>query len=87
MVIDFSRVKEALMVIHDLWDHRFLIGSDDPLKGVLSGLPGLVLLPVQPTAENLAGIAFEKLQELLMPLTVSKVTVQETTSCTAEVKL
>ena len=29
MVIDFSRVKQALMVIHDLWDHRFLVGDDE----------------------------------------------------------
>lgn len=86
MVIDFTRVKEALMVVHDMWDHKFLLGADDPMKGVFSGLPGLVLLPVQPTAENLASIALTKLQRLLSPLTVVSVVVQETTSCSAEVR-
>lgn len=85
MVIDFGRVKEALMVIHDEWDHRLLIGADDPHKGILSGLPGLVIVPVQPTAENLAALAMTKLQELLHPLEVVSVRVQETTSCAAEV--
>lgn len=85
MVIDFTRVKEALMVVHDEWDHRFLIGDDDPLMDALVNLPGVVVLDRQPTAENLATLATEQLQQLLSPLRVTKVTVQETTSCEAEV--
>lgn len=85
MVIDFGRVKEALMVIHDQYDHRFLIGQDDPLLSEMQHLPGLVVLPVQPTAENLAELAFYLLSGLLSPLTVEFVEVQETASCTARV--
>lgn len=85
MVIDFARVKAALMVLHDRWDHRFLLGVDDPHKGALSGLPGLVVLPVQPTAENLAALAMRELSDLLAPLEVVRVEMQETTSCTAAV--
>lgn len=83
MVIDFTRVKEALMVIHDQYDHRMILGADDPLLAAMQGLPGLVVLPIQPTAENLAQLAFEQLQELLAPLSIEYVEVQETTSCVA----
>lgn len=85
MVIDFARVKDALMVIHDQWDHRFLVGDDDELKDFLAGVPGLLVLPCQPTAENLADLAFLHLQEMLAPLRVVSVRIQETTSCEAEV--
>lgn len=85
MVIDFSRVKDALMVVHDDWDHRFLIGEDDPFVDDLSNLPGVVVLPVQPTAENLAHLAAARLGELLTPLLVVRVDIEETSSCTATV--
>lgn len=85
MVIDFGRVKDALMVIHDEWDHRFLLGEDDDLVDMMLDLPGIVVLPCQPTAENLATLAAERLTELLYPLKVMSVTMQETTSCSAQV--
>ena len=87
MVIDFGRIKEALMVLHDEWDHRFILGDDDPLLAAMSGLPGLVILDRQPTAENLADIAHQRLTDLLAPLVVVSVTVQETTACSATVTL
>lgn len=87
MVIDFARVKEALTVIHDEWDHRFLLGSDDPLLAAMSGLEGVVVLDVQPTAENLASLAASRLAEMLSPLRVVKVMIQETTACSATVRL
>jgi 6-pyruvoyltetrahydropterin/6-carboxytetrahydropterin synthase len=85
MVIDFARVKQALQVIHSEWDHRCLIGADDPLERDLRAFPGIVILDRQPTAENLAAIAFDKLSQLLAPLKVVKVAVQETTACSAEI--
>jgi 6-pyruvoyltetrahydropterin/6-carboxytetrahydropterin synthase len=85
MVIDFARVKAALGEIHDEWDHRLLLGTDDPLIEAMVDLPGVVVLPVQPTAENLAALAFERLASLLAPLTVVRVDVEETASCTATV--
>lgn len=87
MVIDFGRVKTALMVIHDEWDHRFLLGEDDPLVQSLRSMPGVVILDRQPTAENMAAIAFERLQISLPDVTVIRVSVQETTSCEATVTL
>jgi len=85
MVIDFSRIKTALMVIHDQWDHRFLVGDDDPIAHDLRALPGTIVLPFQPTAENLAAEAARQLSDLLAPLHVVSVEIQETTSCTAKV--
>lgn len=85
MVIDFGRVKAALMSVHDAWDHRFLVGKDDPLLDTLVVLPGVVVLPIQPTAENLASLAARQLQDALRDLTVVSVNVQETTSCEARV--
>lgn len=87
MVIDFSRIKAALTEVHDRWDHKFLIGSDDPLRPALSGIAGVVVLECQPTAENLAWLAFGLLQRSLAPLEVVRVDMQETTSCTASISL
>jgi 6-pyruvoyltetrahydropterin/6-carboxytetrahydropterin synthase len=87
MVIDFTRVKAALTEVHDEWDHRLLLGVDDPLVDAMRDLPGVVILPIQPTAENLAHLAADHLARLLAPLRVSRVDVEETASCTATVYL
>ncbi len=62
MVMDFSDVKaiaRAMLVEH--WDHAFLVyQGDHAVTGFLASLPGhkTVVLPVVPTAENLAAEAF-----------------------------
>jgi 6-pyruvoyltetrahydropterin/6-carboxytetrahydropterin synthase len=62
MVMDFSDVKaiaRAALVEH--WDHAFLVyQGDHAVAGFLASLPGhkTVVLPVVPTAENLAAEAF-----------------------------
>jgi 6-pyruvoyltetrahydropterin/6-carboxytetrahydropterin synthase len=62
MVMDFSDVKaiaRAMLVEH--WDHAFLVyQGDHAVAGFLASLPGhkTVVLPVVPTAENLAAEAF-----------------------------
>ena len=62
MVMDFSEVKSianAALVSH--WDHAFLVyEGDDAVGTFLATLPGhkTVVLPVVPTAENLAAEAF-----------------------------
>lgn len=55
-VIDFSVIKSTLcMWIEDNWDHHFLIYKDDPLaKSLLSIDPTVVVVPFNPTAENMA---------------------------------
>ena len=86
MVIDFAKIKEALTEVHDEWDHRFLIGADDPMVDTMRDLVGVVVLPCQPTAENLAQLALERLTTRLEPLQIVSVRIQETTACTAEIR-
>lgn len=63
MVLDFGDVKAiALAEIHDKWDHATLVWEGDrALLAALEKLPGnaTVVLPVVPTAENLASLIFE----------------------------
>ncbi|MBU1223139.1 MAG: 6-carboxytetrahydropterin synthase QueD [Gammaproteobacteria bacterium] len=62
MVMDFSDVKRiAKAVLVDHWDHAFLAyRGDRAVVDFLETLPGhkTVVLPVIPTAENLAAEAF-----------------------------
>ncbi len=67
MVMDFAEVKRiAKSVLVDQWDHAFLVYSGDTV--VLQFLQSIeghktVVLDVQATAENLALIAFDILDE------------------------
>jgi 6-pyruvoyltetrahydropterin/6-carboxytetrahydropterin synthase len=65
MVMDFSAVKAiANTVLVEQWDHAFLVyRGDHAVVEFLSTLPGhkTVVLPVVPTAENLAAEAFRML--------------------------
>jgi 6-pyruvoyltetrahydropterin/6-carboxytetrahydropterin synthase len=55
-VIDFSVIKEKLcMWVEDNWDHKMLVFYQDPMALTLQELdPTVVVLPFNPTAENLA---------------------------------
>ena len=56
-VIDFSVIKEKLCLwLEDNWDHRFLLWEGDPwaIKLLAVDHAGVVLLPFNPTAENMA---------------------------------
>jgi 6-pyruvoyltetrahydropterin/6-carboxytetrahydropterin synthase len=55
-VIDFSEIKDRLCKwLDDCWDHRFLVWCDDPLALKLQSLDHtVVVVPFNPTAENLA---------------------------------
>lgn len=65
MVMDFSEVKSvANAVLVDHWDHAFLVHRGDrAVVEFLASLPGhkTVVLPVVPSAENLADEAFRVL--------------------------
>ena len=62
MVMDFSDVKRiAKAALVEQWDHAFLVYQGDRVvMDFLASLPGhkTVVLPVVPTAENLAAEAF-----------------------------
>jgi len=63
MVMDFGVIKEVMMEkIHDVYDHTFIIFQEDPLLDTFLQTPydlahvrtGLSIVPIIPTAENLA---------------------------------
>jgi len=93
MVMDFSKVKQiAKAVLVDQWDHAFLVYSGDTLVfNFLQSLPDhkTVVLNVQPTAENLALLAFDTLNEAYQDtygnhLQLEKVRLFETPNCWAD---
>lgn len=93
MVMDFSKVKQiAKAVLVDQWDHAFLVYSGDTLVfNFLQSLPDhkTVVLNVQPTAENLALLAFDTLKEAYQDtygnhLQLEKVRLFETPNCWAD---
>lgn len=56
-VVDFSVIKEKLcMWLEDNYDHKFLIWEHDDLKDALVKMDAesIVVVPFNPTAENLA---------------------------------
>jgi 6-pyruvoyltetrahydropterin/6-carboxytetrahydropterin synthase len=55
-VLDFGVIKQKLALwVEREWDHRMLLWKDDELAGPLLALdPSVVLVPFNPTAENIA---------------------------------
>lgn len=56
-VLDFSVIKSRLCAwLENWWDHKMLIWEDDPIGLELCDIDpdGIVLVPFNPTAENMA---------------------------------
>ena len=93
MVMDFSQVKDlANNHLVKEWDHAFLaFAGDTALVDFLASLPGhkTVILDRVPTAENLARIAFERLDAVYRDtygnhLRLEQVRLYETPNCWAD---
>lgn len=94
MVVDFGAIKELMVKhIHDAWDHKLLLWEYDAAGAAMlpstSDALGIVRLPVVPTAENLARLAFDVLSPLVDErysgrLRVAKVRLYETPNCWAD---
>ena len=84
MVADFIDIKNTLgNWIKTALDHRLILIESDPLVVLLRQHGESVLtLPVEPTAENLAKLIYEKAEEFGLP--VCSVSVWETEKCAAE---
>lgn len=90
-VLDFSVIKSVLCDwLEKHWDHQFLIWEEDPMKeGLLEiSSESIVVLPFNPTAENMAQYLIE-LAPTLLPenITLTKVVIEETRKCSASVSL
>lgn len=78
MVVDFTEIKRLIgKWIDDTLDHRMILHRDDPVipELVRLGEP-FVTLDVNPTAENIARMIFDRATELGLPVT--EVTLWET---------
>jgi len=91
-VIDFSDIKARLcMWLEDNWDHKMLIWEGDPLAQSLITIdPSVVIVPFNPTAENVA----EHLVKVIAPqqlagtgITLVNCIVEETRKCSASFSL
>lgn len=87
-VIDFSVIKKTVCQwLEDHWDHRLLLWREDPWAQALSAIDKtIVMLPFNPTAENLGHYLLETIApELLHPYNVNchRVVVHETGNCWA----
>jgi 6-pyruvoyltetrahydropterin/6-carboxytetrahydropterin synthase len=93
MVMDFSQVKDlANAHLVNEWDHAFLAyAGDKAIVDFLATLPGhkTVILDRVPTAENLARLAFERLDAIYRDtygnhLRLEQVRLYETPNCWAD---
>ncbi len=88
-VIDFGVIKEKLcMWLEDNWDHRMMIWEQDPLRNGLEELANddIVLVPFNPTAENMAIHLVERIgpQQLAgTGVRLVEVSIDETRKCSA----
>lgn len=67
MVIDFGQIKQLFQEELEFFDHQLVLSEEDPMLDFLTSdieIDGLVLVPFNPTAENMAKYFFDKLTEL-----------------------
>lgn len=89
MVVDFAVIKERLCAwLEENWDHRFLLWAEDPIADKLKAIdPTIVLVPFNPTAENMALYLLETVGPKAMQGTgvrLVRVVMEETRKCSAE---
>lgn len=107
MIVDFSEVKKLLCSwLDDNWDHRIMLWSQDPFMAHpgfqqalwddrakdMEGPQSLVIVPFNPTAENMAKHLLHTVFPNLidgsgLSIFVTAVTVQETATCCATASL
>lgn len=83
MLVDFTRIKQIVQKwIDDEIDHKMLLHRDDPVLPFLreKGEP-VVVLDVNPTAENIAKLIFDHSRSQGLPVT--EVKLWETENCFA----
>jgi|SRR6266850_7025331 len=91
-VLDFSVINTLLCQwLEDFWDHRFLIWANDPIAEGLTYLDDrVVLVPFNPTAENMAEHLLRKIGPFKLAGTgveLCEVRVEETRKCLATAQL
>ncbi len=92
-VMDFSVIKSRLCQwLEDNWDHKFLVNEHDPWAEKLKEIDpeGTVLVPFNPTAENMGIYLLHEIGPHALKGTnvrLIKVIVEETRKCSAEIEI
>lgn len=92
-VLDFSVIKSVLCQwLEEEWDHKFLIWKDDEVAYLLLDIDktGVILVPFNPTAENMAKHLVEVVGPRLLGgrgVRLTDVKVEETAKCHASYHL
>lgn len=90
-VVDFSVIKELAIWLEENWDHKMLLWTEDPLVELMDThiqrfIPtGIVEVPFNPTAENIAQFLVERIGPRVLPegVRLVKVVIEETRKCSA----
>lgn len=87
-VLDFGVIKSRLcMWLEENWDHKFILSDNDPLQHALLEVdPTIVLVPFNPTAENMAKHLVEVVGPQVLQGTgtvLVECTIDETRKCSA----
>lgn len=87
-VLDFSVIKTLLCDwLEEMWDHKFLIWAEDPWARALVGVDStVVVVPFNPTAENMARYLVEEVAPIRLAGTGCKLIAcrfEETRKCAA----
>ncbi|HLX54338.1 MAG TPA: 6-carboxytetrahydropterin synthase [Aquella sp.] len=92
MVIDFAIIKSTLCKwLDDNYDHRMILWKNDPLASELKRLDSsVVIVPYNPTAENIANHLLSVVAPKILhgtQIKVTKVVLEETAKCSASCEL
>ncbi len=89
-VLDFSVIKSVLCEwLEEQWDHKMIIWKDDPMASYVYDIDkSAVMVPFNPTAENMACFLVEQVapwlfQEAKIDCTLISCTIDETRKCSA----
>lgn len=87
-VLDFTMIKDLLCEwLESEWDHKMLLWVADPKADSLQALDpdGVVIVPFNPTAENMAAYLLQVVGPEQLPATVllESVVIEETAKCHA----
>ena len=92
-VLDFGAIKSCLCAwLEREWDHKMLLWGQDPYvqdDGALCGDASVVLVPFNPTAENMAQYLLTVVGPRVLPpgIRLTKVIIEETRKCSATAEL
>lgn len=90
-VVDFSVIKFLLCEwLEQNWDHKFLVYQEDERAAKLASMDsGVVIVPFNPTAENIGNYFVDVVgPQLLVPLNLElvKLTIWETGKCSVVIE-